>query len=127
MLDPRKVRPHQCEIAFHHGDLTFERSDPIQQDVEFLLDSVETPVNSSQILENETGGFVGHQNFGLAGECASDGDALLLASGKLLGVMRQPSAQADARQPILCPCQSVGNAGKLQRKHHVLKRGQRGQ
>ncbi len=71
--------------------------------------------------------LVGHQQLRLAGERAGDRDALLLAAGELLRIVRRALREPDAREPLLRLRRRVGRAGELERQHHVLERRQRRQ
>ena len=71
--------------------------------------------------------LIGHQQLGIAGEGARDCDALLLATRKLPRVMRRALRQAHPFEPRFGAWFRVGRAGELERKHHILERGERGQ
>ena len=71
------------------------------------------------------GRLVGHQQLGLAGEGARDGDPLLFAARELLRVVRRALRESDAREPVPRLRRGIRRAGELQREHHVLERGQR--
>ncbi len=73
------------------------------------------------------GRLVGHEELRLARERARDRDALLLAAGKLARIVRRALREADAVEPRACPRRRVVGAGELERQHHVLERGERGQ
>src|SRR5487761_627690 len=69
------------------------------------------------------GRLVGKNQLGMIDQRASDGDALLLASGKLRREMREAFAQADAAQGF-GGFRFVGGAVKILREHDVLNRGE---
>ncbi len=58
-------------------------------------------------------------------EGAGKRDALLLAAGKVLGIVVQPLAQAHARKDLPCLAFGIGAIGELERQHDVLERSQR--
>ena len=74
-----------------------------------------------------SGGFVGKEPARPSQENPCQGQALLLAARQVLGIMREPAAQADALQPLGGDRARVVHAGELQRQHHVLQRGERRQ
>jgi hypothetical protein len=71
--------------------------------------------------------LVGHQELGIARECARDRDPLLLAARQLPRIMRGALAEADAIEPDARTRLGVGRTGELERQHDVLQRGQRRQ
>ena len=74
-----------------------------------------------------TGRLVGHEHLRLAAERARDRDALLLAAGELLWIVRQACREPDAREPLAGAPGSVVGAGKLERQHDVFQRSERRQ
>src|SRR5207244_2824347 len=69
----------------------------------------------------------GEEELRIAREGARNGDALLLAAGKLLRIVMPAPFQADALEPLPGYLVGVWIAGELQRKHDVLQCGQRRQ
>ena len=73
------------------------------------------------------GGLVGEHDFGIGGEGARDGDALLFAAGQLARRVPGARGEADAVEPVGGAFARVGAAGQFQRQQDVFQRGQRGQ
>jgi len=68
-----------------------------------------------------TGRLVGDEDGRFDGERACDRDPLLLATGKLCGIVGKTAAKADPLKHGARPVEGVGAAGKLQRHRHVLQ------
>ena len=81
------------------------------------LSSWNKPMISMLVRRVEIAGrFVGQHQFGLVDQGAGDGDALLLAAGKLAGMMAEPVAEADFLQRLhgaLVACRASGISGWL--------------
>src|SRR5438067_2130237 len=58
-----------------------------------------------------SGGLIGEKDRGLGDERAGDGDALLLAAGKLVGAVLDSIAEADGLEGLLCVATAVPPAG----------------
>ena len=65
------------------------------------------------------GRLIGENQLGLIDECASNGNALLLAAGELGGKMRQAVGKADAAQRFF-GLRFVRDAVEVLRQHHVF-------
>ena len=74
------------------------------------------------IMIEIAGGFVGQKQFRLWCDGAGKGHALLLAAGKLRGIMRQPVIEADITERRGRDAEGVRDSGKLKRHGHVLDR-----
>jgi len=68
--------------------------------------------------------FVGEQETGLVDECASDGDALLLTAGKLVGEAVGEQVHLDPVETFLCSVTSVGPVGEEQREFYIFDGGE---
>ena len=71
------------------------------------------------------GRLVGDEDRRRRGQRAGNRDALLLAAGKLGGIVRQALAEPDLAEHVLRAGESVRPAGKLQRHRDVLQRRHR--
>ena len=69
------------------------------------------------------GRLVGQDDAHAGGEGAGDGDALLLAAGKLARIVPQPMAEADGPQLLFGPRERLRGALELERHGDVLQRG----
>ena len=73
------------------------------------------------------GRLVGQKQLRLGHECSRDGDTLLLAAGKLPGIMLQAHSEPDPFKQLQCRGLNVIGTGEFQWQHHILDRGQCGQ
>src|SRR5688572_20795451 len=73
------------------------------------------------------GGLVGEEELGFGHEGARDGHTLLLAAGELARIVSEAFAQAHALEHLARAARRVRSAKELERQHHVLERGERGQ
>ena len=69
-----------------------------------------------------SGGLVGDENRGIGRQRARQRHALLLAAGKLRGIMRKPVGQSDLRQLALRAFIGIGRAREFQRHGDILDR-----
>ncbi len=67
------------------------------------------------------GRLVGDEDGRFDGKRARDRDPLLLAAGKLRGVVRKTAAKADPLKHRTRPVERIAAAGKLQRHGHILQ------
>jgi hypothetical protein len=73
------------------------------------------------------GRLVGQQQPRPGRKGPGDGDALLLAAGKMLGIMTESLRQADAREHLLGVGARPAAAGQFQRQHDVFQGAERRQ
>jgi acyl-CoA thioesterase-1 len=73
------------------------------------------------------GGFVGEEDFRAVHEGAGQGDALLLAAGKLVRVVVDAIGKADAGEVLAGLLLRVADAAEFERHEDVFQRGERGE
>ncbi len=81
---------------------------------------------ASDVCRGQRCGRVRERDVGVARDGAREREALLLAAGKLTGIMRQPVAEPDKPQFLFRPLEGVLPAGKFERDRDILECGHGG-